>query len=49
MKTGTGKAIQGLSHIFTDSAAQVIRIPIEAILDNNKGILTIIKGVAHEA
>ena len=49
MKTGTGEAIQGLSHTFTDTAAQVIRIPIEAILDHNIGILTIITGVAHNA
>ena len=49
MRTGTGKAIQGLSHIFTDTAAQVIMIPIEAVLDHNIGIITTITGVAHDA
>ena len=49
MKTGTGEAVQGLSHIFTDTAAQVIRIPIEAILDHDIGILTIITEVAYNA
>ena len=48
MKTGTGEAVQGLSHIFTGTAAQVIRIPVEAILDQDIGILTIITGVAHD-
>ena len=47
MRTGRGEAIQGLSHIFTDTTAQVIRIPIEAILDHDIGITAIITGVAH--
>ena len=49
MRTGTGKAIQGLSHNFTDIIAQVIMIPIEAVLDHNIGIISIITGVAHDA
>ena len=49
MKTRAGEAIQGHSHIFTDTAAQVVRVPIEAILDHGIGILTIITGVAHDA
>ena len=48
-KTGTGKIVQGLRHIFTDTAAQVIMIPIEPILNHNIGIITIITGVAHDA
>ena len=47
MKTGPGKAVQGLSHIFTDTTAQVARILKEAILDHNIGILAISTGVAH--
>ena len=49
MRTGTGKAFQGLSHISTDTAAQVIMIPIEAILNHNIGIIAIITGVGHHA
>ena len=48
MRTGTGEAIQDLSHVFTDTAAQVTRIPIEAVPDHNIGIITIITGVAHQ-
>ena len=47
MRTGTGKAIQGLRHIFTNTTAKVVKIPIEAILDHNRGIITIITGVAN--
>ena len=32
---------------FTDTTAQVVRIPIEAILDHNIGIIAIITEVAH--
>ena len=49
MRTGTGKAIQNLSHVFTDITAEITRIPIEAMPDNNIGIITIITGVAHIA
>ena len=49
MRTGTGEAIQGLSHDFTDTAAQVFMILIEAILDQDIGIITSITGVAHNA
>ena len=49
MRTGTGKGVQDLSHNSTDTAAQVIMIPIEAILDHNIGIITTITGVAHSA
>ena len=47
MRTGTGGAVQGLSHIFTDTTAQVTKIPIEAIPDHDIGIIAIITGVAH--
>ena len=47
--TGTGEAIQGLSNDFTNTTAQVILIPIEAILDYDIGIIAIITGVAHDA
>ena len=47
MRTGTGKGIQDLNHVFTDTAAQVTRIPIEAVPDHDTGIITIITGVAH--
>ena len=47
VRTGTGEAIQGLSHVFTDAAAQVTMIPIEAILDHDTGIITFMTGVAH--
>ena len=49
MRTGTGKAVLGLSHDFTDTTAQVIMIPIEATLDHDIGIITIITGVTHNA
>ena len=49
MRTGTGEAVQSLNHDFTDTAAQVTMIPIEAILDHNTGINAIITGVAHNA
>ena len=49
MSTGTGEAVQGLSHDFTDTAAQVIMIPIEAILDHDIGTIAIFTGVAHDA
>ena len=49
MKKGTGEAIQGLNHIFTDITAQVFRIPIEATLDHNIGITAITTEVAHDA
>ena len=49
MRTGTGKAVQGLSHILTDTAVQVTKISIESVLDHNIGILNIITGVAHHA
>ena len=49
MRTGTGETIQALSHSFTDIAAQVTRIPIDAIPDHDIGIITIITGVAHIA
>ena len=47
-RTGTGEAIQGLSHIITDTTAQVVMTLIEAILDHNIGIIAIITGVAHD-
>ena len=47
MWTGTGEVVQGLSHIFTDTTAQVARIPIEAIPDHDIQIIAIITGVAH--
>ena len=47
MRTGTGKAIQGLSHVITDTTAHDAMILIEAILDHNIGIIAIITGVAH--
>ena len=43
-----GKAIQGLSHILIDTTAQIVRIPIDVILDHNIRILAIITGVAHD-
>ena len=49
MRTWTGKVIQGLSNKFTDTAGQVIMIPVEAILDNDIGIIATITGVAHDA
>ena len=42
MRTGTGEAIQGLSHDFTDTAAPVVMTPIEAILDHDIGIIAIL-------
>ena len=45
MRTGTGEAIQGHRHIFTDTAAQGIMIPIEAILDHDIEITAIITGI----
>ena len=47
MRIGTGEAVQGLSHVFTDTAAQIAWIPIEAIPDHDIGIIAIITGVAH--
>ena len=47
MRTGTGEAVQGLSHIFTDTTGQVTRIPLEAIPDHDIGIIAIITAVAH--
>ena len=47
MRSGTGEAFQGLSHIFTDTAAQVFMIPMEIILDHDIGIIAIITGVDH--
>ena len=49
MRTETSKAIQGLSHVFTDTAAPVTRIPTEAIPDHDIGIFAIITGVVHTA
>ena len=49
MRTETGEAIQGLSHIFTDTTAPVARIPTEAIPDHDIGIIAIITGVGHTA
>ena len=49
MRTETGETVQGFSHISTDTTAQVIMIPIEAILDHDIGIIIIITGVAHDA
>ena len=49
MRTGTSKVIQGHRHILTDTAGQVIMIPIEAILDHDIEIITIITGVAFNA
>ena len=42
MRTGTGEAILGLSHIFTDTATHVVMIYIEAILDHDIGIIATI-------
>ena len=47
MKTGTGEAILGLSHISTDITAQVGIIHIEAIPDHDIGIITTIPEVDH--
>ena len=49
MRTGTGNAIQGLSHIITDTVAQATMTPIEAALDQNIGIIAIITGLVHDA
>ena len=49
MRTGIGETIPGLSHTFTDTAAQVIMTHIEAILDHDIEIITTITGVAHNA
>ena len=49
MRTETGKAIQGLSHVFADTAAPVTRIPTEALPVHDIGIIAIITGVAHTA
>ena len=49
MRTGTGKAIQGLSQIITDTAAQAAMILMEAILYHDIGIIAIITGVASNA
>ena len=47
MRAGTGEAVQHLSHVFTDTTAQVTRIPIEVIQYQDIGIIAIITGVAH--
>ena len=47
MRTETGEAVQGLSHVFTDTTAPVTRIPTEAIPDHDIGIIAIIIGVGH--
>ena len=47
MRTRTGKAIQCLNHIFTDTTAPVTMIPTEVIPDYDKGIIAIITGVGH--
>ena len=49
MRTETGKVVQGLSHIFTDTAAPVTRIPTEAMPNHDIGIIAIITGVVHTA
>ena len=49
MKRGTGEAIPSLSHFLTDTAAQVVMIYIEAVLDHNIGITSTITGVAQDA
>ena len=48
MRTETGKAIHSHRHDFTDIAAQVIMIPIEALLDHDIGIIATITGVTDE-
>ena len=32
MRTGTGEAVQALSHVITDTTAQAAMTPIEAIM-----------------
>ena len=49
MRIGKGKVIPGHNHIFTDTAAQVIMIHIEAIPGHNTGIIATTPGVAHDA
>ena len=49
MRTGTGKAIQDLSHIITDIIAEATVTPIEVILHHDIWIITIITGVVHDA
>ena len=39
IETGTGKVIQGQSHIFTNIVAQVIMIDIEAAPGHDTGII----------
>ena len=48
IRTGIGKAIPGHNYIFADTKTQVIRIPIEVVLDHAIGIVTIITEVAHD-
>ena len=49
MRTETGEVIPCHNHIFTDTAAQVITIHIEAIPGHDKGIIVTTPGVAHNA
>ena len=49
IRTGTDEGIVGHRHVFTDTTAQVIMIPIQAILDHDIGIIAIITGVAYDA
>ena len=49
MRTGTGKVVQGHSHISTDTAAQVIMIHIEVIPDHDIGIIATSQEAAHGA
>ena len=44
-----GKAIPGLSHTFTDTAAQVVMMHIEAIVGHNIGIIATITAVVYDA
>ena len=49
LRTGTGKAISRTQpHVITDTTAQAPMTLIQAILDHNIGIITIITGVAHD-
>ena len=49
IKTGTGKVILDHNLIFTDIAAQVATIPIEAAPGHDIGIIADTPGVAHDA
>ena len=49
MRTGTGEAVPGINHIFTDTTAQAVMIHRETILDHDIGIIAIFTGVAHDA